>query len=430
VSSCLLAHYGRPLRSATDIANDLRVSIADVRSAYQIARESRVYSAAVRSPFYEHKLAYSFASTMLAQWADDESELRDLLLNGRGASRTVEIHPTKDTCGYRCTMCLWSDRSSENLLPLRPRSELMSTSDWISSIDQLAASGVKAIVVSGGGEPLLNPDIGQILRHCRLLRLSVDIYTTGYQLLSMNAETLSEIGQVRNLRLSIHSPFESTYSRITGLPVHTRPLERVIEGARRLRSLATGLRIGAGFVVQPDNFCEIADMIDFTRAETFDYLQIRAESVDATESLGEDALVRLRGELRDAQLLASVLRFPTIDMSDDLTRLANGQPLERSRDITGDCWAKAFRPTIDPAGVIAPCDLKAEPRFRVEGMFLGRLDPENRDAFQGIAQKHVPDDCAQCMPSSRSGNAIWTKLRTDLAAGIQLTEQPFAAQST
>ncbi|MFJ2977902.1 radical SAM protein [Curtobacterium sp. NPDC087082] len=415
-----------PLTPVHEMLADHGVGLPAVREAYRIAREDPRFAAVVRSPFYEHKLAYSFATTMLTQWRDDGDELLRLLRGGDGASRTVEIHPTKDSCGYKCAMCLWSDRRTDALLPLRPKTDLMSTADWLATLDELVAEGVRSVVVSGGGEPLLNPEIGTILDHCHEVGLRYDIYTTGFQLRSMSDRTLAAIGRARNLRLSIHSPFEDVYSTITGLPEHTRPLRRVLDGVQRLREAGATCAIGAGFVILPDNVGLVSDMVAFARAEQFDSLQFRAESVDATEALGAEAVALLRTQLRDVQLAALAEDGPAIDISDDLTRLANGQPMGRARLITGNCWAKAFRPTIDPAGYIAPCDLKAEPRFRVEDMFLGRIDPVDRDAFRRAAGRHVPDDCEQCMPSSRAGNLIWTKLAADLGAGVLPADQPFA----
>ena len=47
------------------------------------------------------------------------------------------------------------------------------------------------------------------------------------------------------------------------------------------------------------------------------------------------------------------------------------------------------------------------------------------DVVTDLARHHVPDACAQCMPSSRTGNAVLHKLLSDLRAGIELADQPF-----
>src|SRR5690606_21545686 len=50
------------------------------------------------------------------------------------------------------------------------------------------------------------------------------------------------------------------------------------------------------------------------------------------------------------------------------------------------------------------------------------------DVVAGMAERTIPDTCAQCMPSSRTGNAVYHKLLADLRAGVPLSHQPFARQ--
>jgi hypothetical protein len=40
--------------------------------------------------------------------------------------------------------------------------------------------------------------------------------------------------------------------------------------------------------------------------------------------------------------------------------------------------------------------------------------------------KRLSADCAQCMPSGRTGNVIYAKSLSDYQAGIALDEQPFS----
>jgi hypothetical protein len=115
-----------------------------------------------------------------------------------------------------------------------------------------------------------------------------------------------------------------------------------------------------------------------------------------------------------------------IDFSDELTLLANGgRPPARRR--TDQCRVKFARPTISPFGLVAPCDLKAEPRFADTDFNFGTIRPGNVDRIVAtLTDQYVPNNCAQCMPSSRSFNAVYAKLLTDLQDGIPLSEQPFS----
>jgi hypothetical protein len=43
-----------------------------------------------------------------------------------------------------------------------------------------------------------------------------------------------------------------------------------------------------------------------------------------------------------------------------------------------------------------------------------------------LPTKRLTADCAQCMPSGRTGNVVYAKLLSDYQAGIALADQPFS----
>lgn len=63
-----------------------------------------------------------------------------------------------NACGLECAHCYSNCGAT-------PGPEELSTADWLRLIDEAAEAGVAAIMVEGG-EPLLRPDIFEILRHC------------------------------------------------------------------------------------------------------------------------------------------------------------------------------------------------------------------------------------------------------------------------
>lgn len=88
-------------------------------------------------------------------------------------------------CNARCQHC--SSNSARKL------SNELSTDEAFTMCDQLAASGVVDLAISGG-EPLLRPDIPRILAHARGRGLSVGIGTNGSSLRPETAATLAELG--------------------------------------------------------------------------------------------------------------------------------------------------------------------------------------------------------------------------------------------
>ncbi len=241
--------------------------------------------------------------------------------------------------------------------------------------------------------------------------------------------------RIERLRLSIHSPLATTYDRITGLPTRLGALRRVVEQTARLlalrRELGGSVRVGIGFVIQPLNYEQILPMAQFAAELGVDFLDIRKDEVDVTVGLSADQLRSVAEQLASLRARALDGRYgaTAMDLSDELVALTNGRPYIRRRG--GECMAKYFRPTISPFGILAPCDLKAEPRFASSQFNLGSVGA-NRvlPVVDSMPARFIPNACEECMPSSRTGNAVYAKVLGDQRAGVGLEEQPFVSAFT
>jgi MoaA/NifB/PqqE/SkfB family radical SAM enzyme len=430
------AQLAEPLTPLRELAARLQAPIEQVRLAARLLRDEPAAQQLVESIFYPHRLAVAACRALAEEWTTEPDRLRRLLAGEPVLSRTVEIHPSLGTCAFRCAMCLWSDKNDLTYQSVGLTGEgLVTTADWLVILDDLAERGVETVVVSGGGEALLNRDLWLILRRARERGLAVQLYTTGLNLPAGDAAIRTELAHLERVRFSVHSPDPATYCRLTGLPEATRPLDRVLHNVTRLIAirdqLGSGVSIGFGFVIQPLNWLQIEDMANLSASLGVDFLNIRKDEVDITTQLTYEAqegvMTQLVG-IRDC-LVAGKFGMLDIDFSDELTLLANGggRPARRRTD---QCRVKFFRPTISPFGLVAPCDLKAEPRFAATDFNFGTIRPDNTERIVAtLTDRFVPDACAQCMPSSRSINAVYAKLLTDLEDGIPLSEQSFSRPS-
>jgi MoaA/NifB/PqqE/SkfB family radical SAM enzyme len=404
----------------------------EVSGAYAFARNDPAVQALVTSAFYHHRLRVAFAVDTVREWTAEPDRPRRILAGEPVLSRTVELHPSTGTCNYRCTMCLWSDREELTYEQQRLTADgLLSTGAWMGLLDRLHQMGARTVVVSGGGEALLNRDLAAILNYARTLGLRRHVYTTGFNLDRASEELWTELARCDQVRFSIHAADEDLYSRIVGLPPRVRALTRVTEHLRRLIDLRDRLaspgRVGIGFVAQPANHAQLSPMTDLAVGCGVDFLNIRKDEVDVTATLTDAQAQVMLGQVRRLRLAGhrSEHGRTVVDFSDEITALANGiQPAHRR---TAECHAKYFRPTISPYGILAPCDLKAEPRFAGSEFNLGIVSAATLGAVVAtLPRQTIPDACAQCMPSSRTGNAVYAKLLDDLRDGIALSAQPFA----
>ena len=425
-----LAHLADPRLSAVELAEITNVTGADVKEAYRFLQSSEVAGLINSSWFYPYRMYHGYASTTLADLVADPAYFDKLLQRQPVFSRVLEIHPSKGTCDYACVMCLWSDKKTLTYASQSLNTDgLMQVVDWEQVLREAYALGTRTVVFSGGGELFLNSRAVDVLETAHEIGFKVQIYTNGFSLPVDDRAALDKLLLAEQIRFSIHSPIEKTYNSITGMPEHRHALRRVCMRIATLRSARRAKptpRIGIGFVIQPYNVEEIVQMADFAVEQDVDFLNIRKDEVDVTEQLSPEQLAIVRQQMnvvRDG-ILNSAYRNVSIDMSDERTSIANGFAVRRRR--VRECMTKLIRPTISPFGVIAPCDLKAEPRFASGSFNLGQVRHSSLiQISEQMATRFIPDACQECMPSSRTGNAVYAKLLTDYRDGVQLTEQPF-----
>ncbi|PPJ18255.1 hypothetical protein C5F51_36350 [Nocardia nova] len=419
----LVCHLAAPHTPAMTLAGHVGVDIAAVREAYRFVRTHPGLQQLVKSLYYPHRLRSAFAAATVAEWLRRPEVPQRILGREPVLAETMEIHPTRGTCNYRCRMCLWSDQAELTYATKQlDTGGLMTVNDWHRVLDELVVAGVRRLVVSGGGEALINPDLPDILGRAADLGFEIHVYTTGFAA-RPGSRLFAALLRCHRIRFSVHSCDPVTYDHIAGTGPRQHALDRV---AANLGALLDERQetpaLGIGMVVQQVNHVQIEAMTDFAEALGVDWLDIRKDEVDVTDDLDPAQLEVVRRQLRAVRARAG--GATRIDIGDELVALANGLTPDRSR--TPECLGRWFRPTIGAFGHLTPCDLKAEPRFATTGYDLGNVKRTRiLNVIATSNQQRINDDCTQCMPSSRTGNAIVHKLLTDIQAGAGLDEQPF-----
>jgi MoaA/NifB/PqqE/SkfB family radical SAM enzyme len=358
VVSAVLRHLAAPSVPAASLAAATGVPMDTVLQAYRLCRDHPTVRAFTASGYYPHRLWTHAAAALTARWQADPTVPARLLDEQPVPPDTVEIHPSRGTCAYGCAMCLWSDKDTLTYVTKNLRADgLLALRQWTELLDQLRRLGTTQLVVSGGGEALLNPDLPAVLRHAGGLGFATSLYTTGFNLDAHRGALWEPVAGLSAVRLSIHSPDPATYARVVRLPERVHALDRVTEHLRQLLSLRAGRgagpRIGIGFVLQPGNHDQIEAMADYAARIGVDHLDLRKDEVDVTAGLTATELAEAAVQLRRVRHRAAGGGYGRldVDLGDELIALANGQPASRPR--SSECRVKYLRPTISPYGVLA-----------------------------------------------------------------------------
>ena len=187
----------------------------------------------------------------------------DTLRYGRGpgspasaaARKPVVVWNVSRTCNLRCVHC-YSDSDSK-----RYEGEL-SFPEGTALLDDLAAYGVPAVLLSGG-EPLARPDILELAQYARSLGLKVTISTNGTLITPARAAQIKAIG-ITYVGISLDGigPTNDVFRGVKGA------FKRTVAGIRNCK--AVGQKVGLRLTLSPATVDDLEAIFDFIEAEDID----------------------------------------------------------------------------------------------------------------------------------------------------------------
>lgn len=184
-----------------------------------------------------------------------------LYLGKSSLLKYVRLKPTwaniraTENCNSRCITCYAWKNNSQNEL---------TTEEMKDALHQLRDVGVKNLIFVGG-EPLLRPDIGDLIKEASLLGFENIIVVTNGLLLEKKAEELVNSG-VTHVTVSIDG-FESTNDEIRGIPGSYEMSIRGIKAVQKAMK-KTGRDVAVTIlttILLEKNFRDIPKLIEVAR---------------------------------------------------------------------------------------------------------------------------------------------------------------------
>lgn len=190
-----------------------------------------------------------------------------------------------DWCNQNCAFCAYrmdgyttnalfgveSEDGREN----NPKRRL-ETAKVIEILDDCAEMGVGAIQFTGGGEPAAHPDHTKIFGAVLDRGMELALVTNGVML---SKDDISLLGSSAAwVRVSIDAGNDETYSSVRRVPKgqYSRALAAVKGLAEEKRRARSGVVIGVGFVVTPDNWTDVIEATMKAKALGADNIRISA----------------------------------------------------------------------------------------------------------------------------------------------------------
>jgi len=176
---------------------------------------------------------------------------------------TIEMHPS-NICNNKCYYC-FAEKQKDG--------RLMKFDDALKIIDKLSSIGVKGLILSGGGEPTLHPNIIGIINYASTKGLRVGLITNAVKL---SQDLMREI--IVNcdwVRVSLDSVCPSTYKKIRGTDSCSIVLKNLQELVKLKKELKSHCTIGTQSVVSEKNKEDLYDTALMLNDIGVDYYQMR-----------------------------------------------------------------------------------------------------------------------------------------------------------
>lgn len=165
-----------------------------------------------------------------------------------------------DKCQLKCKMCGACDYTPGD-------HDMLNLQQWKAVMDSAARLNTRIVSITGG-EALLRKDLFELIAHIRNLGMAVHLNTNGLLLNDKNVAQIEALG-IETVSVSLESTDPETHDLIRGKGM----FERTLEGLRRLRKGAPGVRIGINCVINRHNLSTLPDMIPWAVQEDVDQIK-------------------------------------------------------------------------------------------------------------------------------------------------------------
>lgn len=251
----------------------------------------------------------------------------------------IEISPS-GACNHRCVFC------AVDYIGYQP--DFLEKDVILRDISLMGKKGLKSVICSGEGEPLLNKDMPEIANRIKACGIDVAMSSNGALFTKEIAEEC--LGAFTWIRFSVASMEEKSYDMIQR--GRAGDLERVrvnlTEAVRLKRDKKLKTTLGVQCLLLPDNMQQLPGMAKQLREIGVDYLTVKPYSQhlhsENTFQVDYDEMLELEQELKE---------YATPDFA--IYFRANAMKKMHHEKCYKQCYGLPFMTHIDAKGNVWPC---------------------------------------------------------------------------
>lgn len=204
----------------------------------------------------------------------------------------VRMKPT-NLCNHHCAYCTYGSGNTDRKTQNRDVINHADSIPWIKMqeiIKDMGDMGVRAVTLSGGGEPLTYPYITETFKMLRDKGIDLSLISNG-QLLS--GEIAEQLYDAKWVRISFDSPNEEEYLKVRGL--HGNEFKIVISNMENFASKKSATCVlGVNFVVSRANYHRVYEAVKLLKELGVDNVKFAAviENVPGYHNEIKDEVIR------------------------------------------------------------------------------------------------------------------------------------------
>lgn len=198
-----------------------------------------------------------------------ENIIKDFKLHRQPNPIQIHLVPV-NACNQSCWFCAYrmTDHTSNQNFHAK---DIIPKDKLFEIIDSCKSLGVKAIQYTGGGEPLIHPNIKEALRKTINYGMEVGVVSNG---MALDDELIDILSNVSWVRISVDSFLSETYKSQRG--VREGVFEKVVFNIKQLVAKKKSTILGIGFVVNKENYKEVYDACKMFKEIGVDNFRISA----------------------------------------------------------------------------------------------------------------------------------------------------------
>lgn len=251
----------------------------------------------------------------------------------------VEISPS-GACNHRCTFC------AVDYIGYKP--DFLEKENLLKNIDLMKNKGLKSVICSGEGEPLLNKEMPNIANGMKALGVDVAMSSNGVLLSKeISKECLKAFTWIR---FSVASMEEESYNLIQRGKKDdlSKVKENLYEAVRVKKTDNLNTTLGVQCLLLPQNADKVVDMAKQLREIGVDYFTIKPFSQHLHSnnkySIDYSTMLDLEKELASYK----TEKFNVIFRANSINNL-------QKEKCYGKCYGLPFMTHIDARGNVWPC---------------------------------------------------------------------------